>query len=428
MATREQVFTVLAAASGPMSRAQLEEGVGESYRKFVTQMQRWEKQGLIEDKGDHHYVLTDKGREAALEGEFDMAEHSAGGSGDGPPEHSDESLATTEYQQFLKLGKQTGVVPLPLIKQTADHVWSGGDFRDLRWVAVALQQMGIRQDLRSRWFHSWRSYLRQPLPTELPQEFFPPAGGGERKEGEKREGTGKRDYILSSDNAPVYVGEYQGDLDYKDALDLAKVRMARSRGDSAATTPGSMADEVTKIFTAFKAVTGERVEGRSYVVKPGPEGYEVEEVDPSRPVLIPQAPGAKQGPSYFVDSDGAVKELAPGQPVVIMKDTPRPPATTGTHYLIDQRTGEVKEVAPGQPVVIIRESSPPAQSTPIQFTDKDGKPMILDLSTFIRLEEHRDKQRRDEDSHQTKMEIAKGFKDLLHIAQRAASHLGEEEE
>ncbi|GAI18473.1 unnamed protein product, partial [marine sediment metagenome] len=95
-------------------------------------------------------------------------------------EATDESLKTTEYQQFIEFGKTTGVVPLALIEQTAKHVWSGGDFRDLSWVWHGLTQMGIRPDLAQRWWHSWRSFLRQPIPQELAESvgLQAPAGKG----------------------------------------------------------------------------------------------------------------------------------------------------------------------------------------------------------------------------------------------------------
>jgi len=66
MASKQQVFRVLAKASGPLSREELADGVGESYRGFLTQLNHWVKDGLIEDTGDQHYLLTDKGREDQL--------------------------------------------------------------------------------------------------------------------------------------------------------------------------------------------------------------------------------------------------------------------------------------------------------------------------------------------------------------------------
>ncbi|GAJ07277.1 unnamed protein product, partial [marine sediment metagenome] len=169
-----------------------------------------------------------------------------------PGEATEESLKTTEYQQFVEMGKITGVVPLALIEQVATHIWRGGDYLDLDWVWKGLTEMGIRPDLARRWFHSWRSFLHQPIPSTLASEV----GGTPRPGGEKAAtkteaiGKGKRDYILGSNDTPINVGEGLGDLDYDDAVRLSTVRAAaQARGGATVQagqpgTPGSMADEV----------------------------------------------------------------------------------------------------------------------------------------------------------------------------------------
>ena len=63
MATKERIYGILAAASGPVSRADLEEKLGQSYQTFATQLVRGITRGELEDTGDNHYVLTEKGRE-----------------------------------------------------------------------------------------------------------------------------------------------------------------------------------------------------------------------------------------------------------------------------------------------------------------------------------------------------------------------------
>ena len=205
--------------------------------------------------------------------------------------------------------------------------------------------MGIQRDLANRWLHAWGSHLKLPLPTDLPQDFLPPEvkKAEEKKEAEKKDGVGKRDYNLDENDNPVYVGEGLGGYDHAQAIEISKIRSGRPKG-GAGSSPGSMADEVTKIFRAFKETMGEKIVGKSYVVKPGESGaYQVEEVEPGKPMLVPSgAPPAKSMPSFYVDSDGAVKELAPGQPVVIIRDPPRAAAAT-SHYLVDQRTGEMRE-------------------------------------------------------------------------------------
>jgi len=423
MATKAQIFGVLAAASGPMTRVQLEEKVGVSYRKFQSQLDDWVKEELLQDTGDHNYVLTDKGRDEALKlGEFRDLEDESGKEPGLGTKDTEESMATTEFQQFMRLGKQIGVVPLSLIKVTAEHVWNGGDFRDMKWVAQAMIEMDIRKDLRGRWFHAWRAKMHQPIPTDLPAEF---ADTQDKKTEEKKEEkTGKRDYIISEDDLPVNVGEGSGDMDYKDAIDLAKIRAAR-RKDTGVAGNTSTVDDAIKIVNL---VTGGKSAGKSWVVKPGEGGYSVEEVESGKPLIIPPD-STRTGPSYLVDGEGKVQEIEPGRPVVIVKEAPKVTGVPSSHYVIDKATGQMTEVAPGQPIIIVKDNTPApgSQLSPIQVTDKDGKPMVLDLSTFIKLEEHRDKQRRDDETHETRIEIAKTFKDLLSKAGKALSHMGEEE-
>jgi len=383
-------------------------------------MKRYIEAKLIEDTGGYHYILTEEGRKKALE-EVVLEDITS------EFETGDQAIATTEYKQFERLGALSGCTPAALIKQTANYVFEGGDYKDMKWVAQAMQELGIQTDVRGRWWHCWRGKMRQAIPSDLPAEFL----SGESKTGEKKEKKGKRDYILNENDNPTYVGEGLGDLDHDEAFELAKIKAGAAvrRRDASPPSASSQIDDVIKIVNLVKSTEGEKAAGKSYIVKPGEDGaFQVEEAVPGKPIVVSQqGPATKPSVTYYADSEGTVKELQPGQPLVIIKEAPKQVATSGTHYLVDQKTGEVKEVAPGQPIVIIRESAQ-SQSTPIQVKDKDGNPMVLDLSTFIKLEEHRDKQRRDEESHETKMEIAKSFKDLLHKAGSALSHMAEGEE
>lgn len=418
MPSKAQILSVLAneaSQTAPLHRNRLAEKLGENtYRSFQTQLDRYEKQGLIEGTPDHEYYITEAGlKELSTESMITEG-------------ISEEKLGTTEYQKFIQLGQITGIAPPELIKQTADHVWNGGDFTDLEWVARAFQEMGIRQDLRNRWWHSWRSYMHQPMPSQLPTAIVEKAEG-ETKEGKPAAKGKGRTHILDADDKPVYVGEGLGDMSESDAIELAKIRAGRGAKVAGGQAPGDMADQFVKLFGVFKEVMGEKAVGKSFMVRQGEEGLQVEEVDPGRPMVLnyPQTGNNKQK-TYFVNQEGEVQEAVPGQPIVIKQPAPVQ-AAGGMQYLIDKTTGQVTEVRPGQPIVI--QAQPPQQQyqyTPIQMKDKDGNPMILDLSTFIRLEEHREKQRRDEESHQVKMDIAKGFKEMLGKASTALSHTAEE--
>jgi len=418
MPSKGQILDLLASESTeatPLHRNKIAEKLGEnSYRNFQTQLDRFEKQGLIEGNAEHEYYVTELG----LKDRSDQSTVTE--------ETDEEKLGTTEYQRFIHLGKITGISPPELIKQTADHVWNGGNFTDLDWVAKAFQEMGIRQDLRNRWWHSWRTYLHQPIPSHMPSAILE---GEQREDGKPSKSSGKRNYILDADDKPVYVGEGLGDMDFDNAMELAKIRAGRGRvAAGASQIPGSMADEMVKLFGAFKEFAGEKSQGKSYMVRQGDDGLQVEEVDPGRPMIMNYPQGDnKQKQAYYVNPEGEVQEIQPGQPIIIKQPPPAIPTNGGVQYLIDKTTGQVTQVQPGQPIVI-QAASPQSQYpyTPIQMKDKDGNPMVLDLSTFIRLEEHRDKQRHDEESHETKQEIAKSFKDLISKASSAMGHMAEE--
>src|SRR4030042_6940532 len=60
MATKLQIFKILAACQVPVSREFIADRVGESYRNFQTQLDRWKKQGVIEEK-HRLYLLTQAG-------------------------------------------------------------------------------------------------------------------------------------------------------------------------------------------------------------------------------------------------------------------------------------------------------------------------------------------------------------------------------
>lgn len=420
MPSKGQILKLLATESSEtnrMHRNTIAEKLGQtSYRPFQSQLDRFERQGLIEGNEEHEYYLTDAGK-IDLESEATITED----------EFNEEKLGSTEFQKFISLGKMTGVSPVELIMQTAQHVWAGGKYNDLEWVARAFQEMGIRQDLRNRWWHSWRSFLQEPLPQQLPEAI---AESGSNAEGKSEVKKKVRTHILDVDDKPVYVGEGYGDMSEADALELAKIRAGRGgrHGSVAGSqTPGSMADEMVKLFTAFQQFKGDEARGKSYMVRQGEEGLQVEEVDPGRPMVINYPQGEnKQKTTYFVGPDGETQEVQPGQPIII-KQASAPSSGAVMQYLIDKNSGQVTEVKPGQPIVI--QASAPQQPypyTPIQMKDKDGNPMVLDLSTFIRLEEHKDKQRRDEESHQVKLEIAKGFMGMLGRASKALGHVVEE--
>ncbi len=232
------------------------------------------------------------------------------------------------------------------------------------------------------------------------------------------------------DNSPVYVGEGTGDMDYKDAIRLCEVRAsAAARGAAPAgqpQTPGSMADEMVKIFTAFKEVMGGDLKGKSYLIEQTEEGAKVSEIEGNAPVVVPEARPSQPEPakSWLINQQGEVQPLEPGKPMVIMQTAPpAPPVVLPKSYIYDRASGEMKEIEPGQPIILGGAGPQPSNSPVIQFQDPEGKPFTLDLGIYFKLEDHKAKIRREDESHNVKMEIASGVKDIVLKAGRAFARM-----
>jgi len=416
MASKEQILGELAKASGDLSRQQIEEKVGESYRRFQTQLDRWEKQELIQDVGDHHYVITDKGRGELESGEVITVDDGdvSGGARSIAEEISDGSHTITDKEKFIQLGIDAGMTNKSLLRGTTTLIWNRGDPRELDSVWQGFNEANIDKDIAKRWFNFWAAHIKKEVPLNIAKEV---SGSGGTKEK-----SGKDKLLLTHDmdsyGNPIYVGEGQGALTHEEAFELAKIRSAakgRVEGQAKSESPGDS--------LAVKAV--EKVIG-DMNREPAPPGDETEKMISQFRALKELLGEGKPESGNDIEKTIAImktmRELFP-------ENKPQIPAVSPSRQMLyDKRTGEVTEVAPGQPVIIMRENTSVSQSTPIQVKDKDGNPMVLDLSTYIKLEEHKEKQRRDEDSHQVKMDIAKTFKEALNKAGKALANMGEGEE
>ena len=430
MATKEEILGILAGESGPMNRTVLGKRLGLPTSSFQNQLDRLEKQGLVGKNEQHEYTITEAGRQFAL------AEPPPPPDKPPPGEETDESLKTTEYQQFIEMGKTTGVVPLALIEQTTNHIWRGGDFRDLTWVWKGLTEMGIRPDLAQRWFHSWRSYLHQAIPPELVASVGAPQPSAEKGAAKEVVGKGKRDYILGPNDTPLYVGEGVGDLDYEDAVKLSTVRaaaLARGGTPAAQGAPSQQwgPDEILKIVKAVQEfVPSGAAVPKSYVVTPGAEGEAVvQEVKDGKPVVVDH-PVSQPGHTYLVDTNTAeVKEMKPGEPIVIKQPAA---ATTPQKAFIVKQTSEgtiVEEHDLSKPLII--NAGAPGAGLPAMFpfpamgadgkpiVGQDGKPVYVDIEPMMKWMGFQSEQRRSDERHGALMGLAQTMKENLPIAVEA---------
>ena len=420
MASKEQILGELAKASGDLSRQQIEEKVGESYRRFQTQLDRWEKQELIQDVGEHHYVITDKGRKELESGveisvdDGDVSSEAKSIAG----EISDGSHTITDKEKFIQLGIDAGMTNKSLLRGTTTLIWNRGDPRDLGSVWQGFNEANIDKDIAKRWFNFWAAHIKKEVPLNIAKEVSGSGGAKEKSDKDKLLLT----HDMDSYGNPVYVGEGQGALTHDEAFELSKIRSAakgRVEGQAKSESPGDSlaARAVEKVISDMSGGRADPVDETTKLIN---------QVKALKELLGLGLDGKKNSADEITNLVGVIKGLKE-----VFGDNRPPaglPATTIRQVLVDNKTGEMREIAPGTPIIIKTESAPVSQATPIQMKDKDGNPMILDLNTYIRLEEHKEKLRHDEESHQIKVDIAKGFKGLLKHAESAMSHMGEEED
>lgn len=417
MATQAQLLTVLADAQSPMRQSEMGDLLKLKVSNFSGQLRTLEKSGFVSCDAEGAFAITDAGR-----GELQKLLANYTGTEDLP---SEEEAGTTEMQQFIKLGKMTGVMPDTLIVLVANHVWTG-DYLDITWVAKAMQEMGVRNDLASRWVNAWRGHLHQPM-TEEVRKILKAGKDGDKELGESGD-KGGRDYILSTDDTPTFVGEGLGDMTYNDAMKLANARAAgRARAPAAAAAAAeSPLETLSKVLKVAQELQGEKTGAKTFLIKPGANGYEAEEMEAGKPLILPAlgAAGGNQAPVYFFDRESqTLKELKPGEPLVLGGEN-KPAASK--NYYVDQ-DGNVKEMTPGMPIVIIKQAPAAAGGTPIQLRDSQGNPVIMDIDTLITLEDHKAKQAHDEEKHKVGMEIATQVKELVGKFGKAMANMAEKE-
>lgn len=447
MPLRIKILEELNAGSGPMAPKEIAERVGAKRPSVVKQLDRLFKDDRAVTNNDGLYSINDAGKSILAnaspsgegnEGEGDDGEGDGNeGSGDGNKKESfvsEEEAKATEYQRFLTLGKKVGV-PLNLVQITTEHVWNGGDWKDLQWVQKAHAEMGIRGDLAMRWLNSWRSYLQThgisvinaPAP-KLEADNKTISGSGQAS---------GRDYILDGDDKPIFVGEGLGDMSRSEAMDLARIRGSRGRSTAGGAGGGQLSpvEMLSQLITAIQGLDSFRSAGAStprpsYIMKPKEDGsWEAEEIQEGKPMIVGAPSTQAPKKTFLVNPAGEVQEVEAGRPIIIkqMGNNGGAPAQPVEHYMVDKATGIVEKLNPGQPIIIVQQPSPqqpsPQQSTPIQLMGADGKPIVMDLNTYIHLEEFKGEEHRKEESHKTKQEIAMAFKELLKKASTAAEHM-----
>lgn len=426
MAVREKILEVLATQAEPIKLKKLGELLGEPISNFMTQVKRLEedKYGppLVVRNENSEYTITEEGRKAASAEPGAVRLPLAA-------DRSEEKLGLTPRAKFIEFAMQVGGTNEGVILATADVVIQG-DYTDLKRVSDTLGEMSWPPDLKTRMLTRWATYLQSTgqkftVPEDLKQILHVDSS---KKEGGKDPKTliGEHAYILDELENPQYVGEGLGNLDYKDAVDISKLRAAAKirAGAGAALAPaslGAQAEDFVKVANALATLRGEgkAPASKSYIIRTDADGNLAKdeqgnpimvELDTSKPTILATGGGKPQGPptspvsqlQEALDLAAKVRDIfgygnkPDGQP----------------KYILINADGSTQEWKPGD-AIPVRAAQVPSAPSVIQFKDAQGNLGTLDISTYFTLEEHKAKMSRDKESHDMRMDIGKQAKDFL---------------
>jgi hypothetical protein len=444
MPTKEKILGTLGAQSGPVTLKHLSTVLGEPQGNFFTQLDRMRKADppLVNKDEDSAWEITEDGRKWLDQNEEDN---------DRPPAETlraaeNPMAVMSEYDKFKQLGRQSGVTNKELLTATCQHVWAQ-EYHNLETVHAALIQAGIAPDIANRWTAFWGSFLKQTITPELEEKM---SGSKVEKGGVITEGKSLRDKLThivdATTGLALWVGAGYGDYTYDDAQRASSQFLAaKARGAASGTVQQGQGDAFDQALKIVELINAKKEEGavqpnKNYVVKTDAEGnVSMEEVDHDKPTIVQAAaPLAKPQGMTGVSSQAtelvalvnALAELGlvkrPGPDNVI-------PQQQKSYIYVDAE-GKAQEIQPGQPI-IIRERAPSTAIVPslsnsfgsVTIEQPDGTKQVVNneqqLNLVIKLEDYKDRRRREEDSHQNRIAITNTFKDLLGKASKAAERM-----
>lgn len=128
--------------------------------------------------------------------------------------------------------------------------------------------------------------------------------------------------------------------------------------------------------------------------------------------------GEQPPPGFFVDEEGNLQQLKPGEPIVIRKVIQQ----AGKTYLVDEK-GELREQEPGKPLVIRVEAPGGGMGSMVPFPvfgsdgqpayDKDGKPIYADIEPMMKWMGFQGEQRREDERHGALMGLAQTVRENI---------------
>jgi len=389
MANQNEVLRVLSTKEEAAAPASLAGELKAGEATVRTYLNRLKKKGYVDGGGSAWYI-TDAGK-AALERVEEVPT-------------TREDVGEDELSKFRYHGELSGI-STDMIDACVE-LFQNTDMRSMDEMERVMAEMNVPQPQRVRWRNLYRGYLRNTTPREERDELYPLPKPEEVAPGEAAAavargegGTLGLDYIVEG-NDILQVGEGLGMFTFRQALQV----VAAKRGTASQKGEG----EGLTLLTHLDSL--------GLLRKPGEEGRgtQVDLLDKLSQLGMLQKPGEQPPSGYLVD-EGEVKELKPGQPIIVKKVVQQP----GKTYFVNPETSEVEEHEPGKPIIIKVQSSPGSGSnTPPMMPfpvfgsdgqpayDKDGKPIYANLEPMMKYMGFQSEQRRAEERHGALMGLA----------------------
>ena len=411
MANQNEVLQALLSEEKVVSTDDLAEKLNTTKDTIRAQCSRLKGKGYVDGSTKEGWAITTEGREV-LERQEKI-----------PTTPEDVGADTKSKLDYY--GKLAGVPP-DLVLATSEIMLTG-DPEDLEHAWEAMTQMDVPIGNRRRWFNLWRNYLKQGIPPQLKEKV---SGALETEEGEEestevsRKDKG-RDYIIA-DDVPVFVGEGQGDFSLKDAKDILGMRALRARvaGSTGSPPQGVSMQDILAIIDKINEGRGAGSPSKSYVVTQGEEGAEIQEVEAGKPLILNQVGGTKPGTTYLVDNEGQLKEMQPGEPIVIRQQAP--PVPQAKTYVVRQTPEGIitEEYDPSHPIILNNPSPgdgmlPGGLPFPVfggdgkPVYDAEGRPVYADIEPTMKWLKFQNEQRREDERHGSLMGIGKTVRENL---------------
>jgi hypothetical protein len=378
-AQQKEILSLMAVQVGMRDYKEIAGASGIKESVFLSQLNRLKSLDLVEQEKARSpmWQVTEKGMEYLRSGEEETEPVDEGEEGTerGRDKRTREEMGLTEYQIFIKYGREMGGIPQAKLEGIAGVIF-GDDPYDMDKVWQNLSEMNVAIDLRKQWFKMWQNYLRQAgkpatVSTSVQAQLTPP--DKRTPEQLKAAAEEQRDWNIIENEQGIpeleRIGSGLGEYTYKEATTaLALKNQALRHLGQQAPAGGFQQEPMSQLITALQ------------------------------PFLTKDT---DQGLLKWI-----ITEQMGNMAKTITDNMPRQPQGQGMGSFFErlpQYAETLRTVAPilravlGVPEQGANNQQLP-QSTPIQLQNADGSPVVFQLNDFITLKKFEAEQKREDES------------------------------